>query len=155
MKTGNIFNRDRQSGLAAADLVWFLAFALLACAFFVPDYYRKDGASLALSRIEKDLADMRGALSEYRDSTDRGNGKWPAELKEAASSLKDGRIPSTPEEAGFTAANGAVITVDQDRPLTESDFTGAGGWIYNPVTGELRANLRKGAWGLDQNWLSK
>lgn len=145
----------QKGGFRVADLLWILTFTVIACAFFVPGYYSSGDAVTAIPKIDASLARLRSALREYRDSPEKGKGSWPETLSVLAADMDGGKLPATPAEAGFTASNNEVRIITDDRPLSDTDFNSTGGWIYNSATGELRANIRRDAWGENTDWLRK
>lgn len=156
------FGRSRARGLGqaggfrASDAAWLLAVVAIAAALLVPDYYAGSGVALRnIAAVEKDLSEMRRVLETYRTDPARGAGAWPEKLASIKELLPGRAIPSTPPDEGATVSGTAIREISDARPLVKSDFTGSGGWIYAPGTGELRANLRADAWGASVEWLMK
>lgn len=142
-------NRSKR-GITSLDIVWFLTICIIIACFFVPVYKGSNEIS-NVQNVKADLAFMRTKLGEYKTDPGRGNGSYPEKLSLIAPMYKTGKLPSTPEDKGFTVDNNQALNISEG-PINKEHFTNAGGWIYCSSNGTVKANLRDNAWGVKVEW---
>lgn len=114
------------------ELVVVIIIIAILAAISVPKFYdRADDARE--SATYQSLSTLRGAIELFRADT----GAYPTALATDIVSYLKGPFPKA-KVAGVESD--AVKTVTGNTPLATTDVDGAGGWLYNSTTGELRLN---------------
>jgi hypothetical protein len=141
------------NGVTALDFIWFCTFAIIIACFFLPSY-KSGGNNANVFKVKSELNVIRAKIAEYKNDPARGNNSFPDNLGQISPLFSSGKLPSTPMEEGFTTENNSSVNVKGEAIKIE-DFTFVGGWLYNPLTGQVRANLRDNAWGIETQWINE
>ena len=124
--------KQRQAFTLVELVVVIIIIAILAAAAVPKFYDRADDAREAAAF--QSLATLRSSIELYRAD----QGAYPADLVADSAAYLKGSFPSINLD-GIDSA--AVKVVTSSTPLAAGDVDGAGGWLYNSTTGELRINL--------------
>lgn len=124
----------KRSGFTLIELVVVIIIIAILAAIAVPKFI--DRASEARdAATRQSLSTLRSAIELYRVD----NQAYPANLATDLQGYLKGPFP----EAKMGTESAAVATVTSD-PITGTDVTAAGGWLYNTTTGEIRINEATG-----------
>ncbi|QDV28133.1 prepilin-type N-terminal cleavage/methylation domain-containing protein [Aureliella helgolandensis] len=112
------------------ELVIVIIIIAILAAVAVPKFIdRADDAKL--SATKQSLSTLRSAIELYRADT----GAYPATLNTDIITYLKGPFPTA--RIGSSESAGVVLGSD---PMVVGDVTGAGGWLYNATSGEIRIN---------------
>ncbi|HBE69657.1 MAG TPA: hypothetical protein DDW52_16045 [Planctomycetaceae bacterium] len=124
----------KRSGFTLIELVVVIIIIAILAAIAVPKFI--DRASEARdAATRQSLSTLRSAIELYRVD----NQAYPTNLTTELQAYLKGPFP----EAKMGTENAAVLNTTSD-PITGTDVTAAGGWLYNATTGEIRINEATG-----------
>ncbi|MFT5170484.1 MAG: prepilin-type N-terminal cleavage/methylation domain-containing protein [Candidatus Marinamargulisbacteria bacterium] len=123
-------SNNSEKGFTMIELVVVLVLIGLIAGIAIPKYL-----DVTTNAKEKTL---KGSITSIRDAVHMHYAKSIQDGTVAFPSLnatifQDGSVPADV----YTPTNSVTLTTE--NPI--STFSGAGGWLYNEITGEVRANL--------------
>jgi prepilin-type N-terminal cleavage/methylation domain-containing protein len=126
---GGLFNATLEGGFTLVELVVVIVILGIIALVTIPSYVDMTGDAKN-GTLKGILGTMRGAIAlDYaKSAVSTGVSSYPTTITTAM--FQDGTIPADP----FLSVN----SVTTENPIT---FDDAGGWRYNPTTGEVRANV--------------
>jgi MSHA pilin protein MshA len=116
-------------GFTMIELVVILVLIGLISAIAIPKY-------LDVTTKSKEKA-LKGALSSLRGAVDMSYAKTVLDGSPAYPSLNAALFKEGLPDDVYTPDSSVTYTVED--PI--ATFSGAGGWLYNDATGEIRVNL--------------
>lgn len=125
--------RHQSKGFTLIELVMVIAILGIIGLIAIPKYLDVS-ATAKENALKAQLGNIRAALAvSYADTAlSTGTASYPSPNITGAI-FADGEVPKDPYLEGNS------VTIDNDNPI--NTFTDTGGWIYNPSTGEVRANI--------------
>lgn len=122
---------QRRGGFTLIELVIVIVIIAILAAVAVPKFNdRTDGAREAANL--QSLSTLRGATELYNADT----GGYPANMATDLTTYLKGPFPPVKIGSGSSTA----VKVVASNPMVAGDVDGAGGWLYNATTGEVRIN---------------
>lgn len=122
----------RRTGFTLIELVVVIVIIAILAAVAVPKFNDRTTGAREAANLQS-LSTLRGAVELYQADT----GAYPASLSSDILSYLKGPFPQV--KAG--GASSAAVKVVASDPMTAGDADDAGGWIYNPTSGEVRLNV--------------
>lgn len=122
-----------RSAFTLVELVVVIVIIAILAAIAVPKFNDRTSSAREAATLQS-LGTLRSAAELF--NADKG--QYPAQLATDIVTYLKGPFPSA-RVGGIESA--AVKTVTGSTPLAAGDVDGAGGWLYNSTTGELRINL--------------
>lgn len=123
---------SRRTGFTLIELVVVIVIIAILAAVAVPKFNDRTTGAREAANLQS-LSTLRGAVDLYRADT----GAYPASLSTDILSYLKGPFPQV--KSG--GASSAAIKLVASSPMTPADADGAGGWIYNSTSGEVRLNV--------------
>ena len=122
----------KNRGFTLIELVVVIIIIAILAAVAVPKFYdRADDAREAATL--QSLSTLRGSIELYRADV----GSYPSALTTDLAAYLKSPFPTT----SIGGSENAAIKIVASNPIVASDADDAGGWIYNPATGEIRVNM--------------
>ncbi|MEM8735422.1 MAG: prepilin-type N-terminal cleavage/methylation domain-containing protein [Planctomycetota bacterium] len=122
----------KTSAFTLIELVVVIIIIAILAAVAVPKFYDRADSAREAATLQS-LATLRSSIELYRAD----NGAYPGTLETDILSYLKGPFPET-KVGGATSNAVKVVTSD---PMTNADVDGAGGWIFNGTSGEIRINM--------------
>jgi len=129
----NIHRQQIRGAFTLVELVVVIVIIAILAAIAVPKFNDRTSSAREAATLQS-LGTLRSATELFNADT----GSYPAPLATEIVTYLKGPFPSA-RVGGIESV--AVKTVTGNTPLTLSDVDGAGGWLYNSTTGEVRINL--------------
>jgi prepilin-type N-terminal cleavage/methylation domain-containing protein len=124
--------KRQRKGFTLVELAIVIAILGILAVVAIPKYQGMEEEARSAA-AKSQLGTVRSAIGIYYA---KNRGTFPATI--SAGLFADGTVP------GVDIGSGPVSTVVADATpstaITGSDFTNAGGWVYNSSTGEVRIN---------------
>ncbi|MEM7474108.1 MAG: prepilin-type N-terminal cleavage/methylation domain-containing protein [Planctomycetota bacterium] len=123
----------KQQGFTLIELVVVIIIIAILAAVAVPKFYDRADDAREASTLQS-LATLRSSIELFRVDTDA----YPtASIDTELGSYLKSPFPST----SIGGVESATVTVVSSSPITAADADGKGGWLYNPLTGEIAINM--------------
>ncbi|NBV41543.1 hypothetical protein EBR96_02075 [bacterium] len=116
-------------GLTVIELILIIAAISILALIAIPNYFEAI-ESAKDNQLRTALAQIRTAVTTHRSSTPHA--QYPTLNAEL---FPEGLMPVDP----FT--HSAAVKIVTENPIATENYTDTGGYLYNPTTGEVRANL--------------
>ncbi len=123
---------NRRKGFTLIELVVVIVIIAILAAVAVPKFNDRTTSAREAANLQS-LSTLRGAVELYRADT----GAYPSSLATDIVAYLKGPFPQV--KSG--GASSAAVKLVASSPMTAGDADGAGGWIYNATSGELRLNV--------------
>lgn len=122
---------NRKSGFTLIELVVVIVIIAILAAVAVPKFNDRTASAREAANLQS-LSTLRSAVELYNAD----NAGYPATLATDILPYLKGPFPGV----NITGTpNPGVVVVTSD-PMTTTDVTSAGGWLYNTTSGEVRIN---------------
>ncbi len=112
------------------ELVVVIIIIAILAAIAVPKFIDRAGEAREAATLQS-LSTIRSAIELYKADTST----YPQVLQTDLTDYLKGQFP----ESKIGTESSIVVTTSSD-PITASDVTAAGGWLYNTSTGDLHIN---------------
>lgn len=122
-----------RAAFTLVELVVVIVIIAILAAIAVPKFNDRTSSAREAATLQS-LGTLRSATELFNADT----GGYPATLATEILTYLKGPFPMA-KAGGIESV--AVRTVTGNTPLAPSDVDGAGGWLYNSTTGEVRINL--------------
>ncbi len=121
---------NRRQAFTLIELVVVIIIIAILAAIAVPKFIDRASEAREAATLQS-LATLRSSIELYRAD----NSAYPTALQTDLAAYLKGQFPIS--SVGTESSTVVVVT---NSPITNTDVTAAGGWLYNSTTGEIRIN---------------
>ncbi|MCA9191142.1 MAG: prepilin-type N-terminal cleavage/methylation domain-containing protein [Planctomycetales bacterium] len=122
--------KKNRIGFTLIELVVVVIIIAILAAVAVPKFKDRTNSAREAATLQS-LVTIRSAIELHRADV----GSYPADISTGLTAYIKGAFPKAP-----LAGDVNTVSIISSDPITSTDVTGVGGWLYNATTGEVRIN---------------
>jgi prepilin-type N-terminal cleavage/methylation domain-containing protein len=124
----------KNTGFTSIELIVVIVILGIIGVVAIPKYYDMSTTSKE-NELKGQLGTIRSALSLYysNQALTAGTASYPATL--TGSLFTEGEVPEEPYNSS------TIVKASASSPIIIGDFDDDGGWIYDAVLGDVRADI--------------